>query len=151
MAKKEKNKGGRPLFDGKDTKDVISKLEQAALIDATVEEMCFYADISVAAYYRYIEVNPKFREKITALRERLTLKSRQNIATRIESGDISLSKWHMERKKPDEYGERINLNHSGEIDSIPSEDKAAIASFHASLKENLRKRSLERAKEEGDV
>lgn len=146
VRKDKKNKGGRKLFDGKDPKEVLPKLEQAALIDASVEEMCFYADISPRAYYRYIEKNPRFRQKIQALRERLTLKSRQNIAGRIEAGDVSLSKWQLERKKPDEYAERLKLDHSGEIttDNVLEEDRKAV-------KELLRERIHQRIKESKKV
>ena len=135
--KNSKNKGGRPWFNGQDTKVVLSKLEQAALIDAPVEEMCFYADISPASYYRFMEKNPKFREKIRLLRERLTLKSRQNIAGRIESGDINLSKWMLERRKPSEFGETLKLDHGGQIAHVDGFDpkiEAIRAKYHEEMR-----------------
>lgn len=132
-----KNNAGRKTFDGKDPKEVLPKLEQAALIDAPVEEMCFYADISPRAYYRYLEKHPQFRQKIQMLRERLTLKSRQNIATRIEAGDVVLSKWMLERRKPGEFGETLKLDHGGQISHVDGFDPR-IEQVRAKYHEEMR-------------
>ena len=153
MSKHNPKNAGRKLFDGKDPKDVLAKLEQAALIDAPVEEMCYYADISADAYYRYLKTHPKFRDKIQSLRERLSLKSRQNIASQIDIGDISLSKWMLERKKPNEFAEKIKLEHTGSVsgDGVPVEDQKATSEYLTKLKENRIKRSLVKAKEDGEL
>jgi len=151
---KHYEKVGRKLFDGKDINIVLTKLEDAARIDASVGEMCFYADISVQAYYRYIEKNPKFGERIKLLRERLLLKSRQNIAVNIDNGDVSLSKWLLERKKSEEFGEKVKLEHSGEIngnnDSVHPEDEELRVEFKQKLLENIRKRAKENAQKKDE-
>ncbi len=153
MSKHNPNNAGRKLFDGKDPKEVLPKLEQSALIDAPVREMCYYADISESAYYRYMEKHPKFRDRIQSLRERLTLKSRQNIAAQIESGDIGLSKWMLERRSPEQFAEKIKLEHSGSVsgDGVPVEDQQATSEYLTKLKENRIKRSLEQAKQDGEL
>jgi len=145
--KNSKNKGGRPLFDGKDVKDVLAKLEQAALINAPVAEMCFYADISQFQYFRYIEKHPKFRERLNMFRERLALKSRQNIATQIEGGDVGLSKWMLERTKPDEYGETLKLDHGGQISHVEGFDpaiEAVRAKYHEEMRAITRQHYLKK-------
>ena len=141
---------GRPLFDGKEETMVLSKLEQAALIDATIEEMCYYAEISVSAYYRYLDNHPEFRERIEQLRERLPLKSRQNIAARIEGGDVPLSKWMLERKKPIEFGETLKLKHSGKIEGseVHPEDEELRLMLKEGIKKNIHKRWEEKEKPE---
>lgn len=133
---------GRKTFDGKEIKDVLAKLEQAALIDAPIEEMCFYADISPDAYYRYIKKNPKFRDRIQMLRERLTLKSRQNIAGSIEAGDIGLSKWMLERRKPIDFAETLKLEHGGQINNIPDAMNPELTALQKEYHDKARKIGL---------
>lgn len=147
--KKEQHykKVGRKVFDGKDKDTVIAKLEEAARIDAPIDEMCFYADISRDSYYRYIKKNPKFRNRIEQLRQRLPLKSRQNIALAIENQDISLSKWMLERKRPDEFSETINVNENIET----SDDEEVVLEFRKKLKMNLKERVKENARKNGEL
>lgn len=135
---------GRKVFDGKEETLVLSKLEEAALVDATVEEMCFYADISPAAYYRYCEANPEFRDKVKALREYLPFKARQNISAAVGRADLNLSKWLLEKKKPNEFGEKMKIEHSGQINSEQGlghpEDDALRAEFKERLRLNIQGR-----------
>jgi hypothetical protein len=115
--KNSKNKGGRPWFNGKDTREVLAKLEQSAAIASTVKEACYYAEISEDSYYRYMDKHPKFRDKIALMRERPILRARQNLIGAVERGDLGISKWFMERSKPNEYAETIKHQHSGQIDT----------------------------------
>ena len=142
---------GRKLFDGKNKKEVLAKLEEAALIDAPVKEMCFYADISEDSYYRYINKNPEFRERIESLRQRLTLRSRQNIASQIETGNISLSQWMLERKRSKEFGETLNLRNDDEGSPDEKADAEALEEYHAKLEANRKKRSRDKARKEGEI
>lgn len=60
--KQESNaKVGRYLFDGKNKKDVLSKLEQAWLWGCTDKEACLWAGISVVALQRYQNKDEEFR------------------------------------------------------------------------------------------
>lgn len=132
---------GRKLFDGKDPKEVMAKLEEAARIDASQEEMCFYADISVRALDRFLEKRPNFAERLAKLRERLPLKARQNISVQVEAGDIPLSKWTLEHKKPHEFGEKLSLQHSG---TIATEDDELVKEFEQKVQERIKKRWQEK-------
>jgi hypothetical protein len=53
---------GRPV---EFTADVVKKLEEAFSIDATVEEACFYANISRQTYYNNVmEISEKYTDVV---------------------------------------------------------------------------------------
>ena len=142
---------GRPT---KLSPEMVKKLEEAASVDATIEQMCFYAGIAEKTYYNWIDKNPELLQRLDSLRQRRPLKANQNITAAIENGDLALSKWELEKKQPDTYGEKVKLEHSGSIDnssSVPVEDKEAVSEFYKKLKENRTKRRLEKAKENGEL
>lgn len=105
---------GRPWFNGKDEKDILAKLEESARIDATVKMSCLYADISVDSYYRYINSHEEFHNRLDLLHERMPLKAQQNVMAAIESGDLALSKWMMEKKNKD-FMPTLKVEHTGNI------------------------------------
>jgi len=134
----------------------VKKLGEAFAIGATIHEACDYADISPQTYYNWTEKNPKLLDYFNRMREKLPLKAKHNIAQRIHgqptTGDIGLSKWLIERKQPEEYGETVKLAHSGKIEGgLPQEDKDLIDEFHMKLTENRLKRSKDKAKDDGEV
>jgi len=158
----EKNKGGRPTKHEFRYKNVgrpsklddilVAKLEEAAGVDATIEQTCFYANIVPSTYHRWMNENPELKERLASLRERLPLRAKLNIAKIIEAGDITMSRWLVERKESAAYGEKLKIEHSGDVgDGTPSEDKAIIAEMHQKLKTNLVKRSIEKAKQDGEI
>ncbi len=105
---------GRPLFDGKDVKTVLAKLEEAAAIDASVEEMCFYADISKNSYYNYVEAHEDFHERILKLRERPVMLARQTAVKKVtESYQNAMD--YLRRKRKDEFSEKKEVEHSGSL------------------------------------
>ena len=114
---KEKKKGkkeGRRWFDGKYTEEqVLSKLEEAAALDASLGETLYYADISQSSYYRYLEANPKFRERLQKLRERPILLARQTVVKKmVDSYGNAID--YLRRKKRDEFGDSIDVTTKGE-------------------------------------
>lgn len=102
--KKTKKKVGRPLFDGKSEKTVLSKLEWAFSIGATDAEACNHAEISLSALGRYQQKNPEFREQKEVLKETPILKARKAIFDRLDDPDFAMK--FMERKKKDEFSVR---------------------------------------------
>lgn len=91
---------GRPTVM---TPDIITKLEQAFSIGCSDDEACIYADISRMTLHRYQKDNPEFCDRKELLKQKLVLKARTNIATKINEGDIDVSKWYAERKRKDEF------------------------------------------------
>jgi hypothetical protein len=102
-------KVGRPLFNGKDRDQVISKLEYAFSIDATVKEACIYAGISSAAYYRFLKQEPEYRERFAGLRALIGLAAKKTIVEAIFDGNIGICMWYAERRLPNEFNTSLVL------------------------------------------
>lgn len=129
----------------------VKKLGEAFAIGATIHEACDYADISPQTYYNWIEKKPELLEYFNRMREKLPLKAKANIAEQIHNRDITLSRWLIERKQPEEYGETLKLSSSEETKGeLPQEDKNLIDEFHKKLIDNRLRRSKEKSKEEKD-
>lgn len=90
-------KVGRKLFDGKDEKIVVLKLEQAFAIGATDAEACFYADISDDALYSYQKKHPEFAKRKERLKLTPILQSKQTIVGDLKSNPES-AKWYLVKK-----------------------------------------------------
>jgi hypothetical protein len=106
--KSGKNKGGRPLFDGKDEKVVIGKLEEAFAYGCTDAEACFYADISKTALYDYQNNNSKFLERKGYLKENPIFLARSSVVKALQS-DPNLALKFLERKKKKEFGPGVTI------------------------------------------
>jgi hypothetical protein len=108
------------------TDSVITKLEQAFAIDATVLEACSYAEISSNTFYEYLKRNPEFQDRIDELRQRPILKARQTIVTALTQPEYAMK--YLERKAKREFSTRIEQD-------ITSGGEALDAGTEASVKE----------------
>ena len=95
------------------TSEVLLKLEDAFSISATDKEACFYAGISPTTLYSYQEKNPEFTERKEALKNKPNLKARQTIVQQLD--DVRVAEWWLEKKRPDEFGYRQRLEHTGKL------------------------------------
>lgn len=113
--KTEKNpKGaGRKWFDGKDEGQIVSKLEETAALDASLEESLFYADISEASYYRYLKAHPDFEVYLKRLRNKPVLKARK-IVMRKMGQNYQNAMDYLRRKKRKEFGDSVDVTSEGE-------------------------------------
>ncbi len=129
-----KNKGGRPegTFNcgkcnkpksecncGRPTKmtpEVIGKLEEAFAIDSSIEEASFYAGIHRDTYYEWIKNNPELSDRFEALRNRPVLKARQEVVKGLDD-DKNFSFKYLSRKRPHEFGDKLQVEHSGGVTS----------------------------------
>ena len=57
----------------------VKKLEEVFAIDGSVEEACYYANITRQTYYNWIKDNPKLKEEFDRLRNKPVLKARQEV------------------------------------------------------------------------
>lgn len=96
-----KNKGGRPP---KLTPETVTKLEQAFSIDATVEEACFFANISRKTYYEWIKDNPELGDRFDALRQRPVLAARQTVVDSLHQPHYAFE--YLKRKRKAEFSDR---------------------------------------------
>lgn len=131
--------GGRP---SKMTKEVLGKLEEAYLSDATHLEAAIYAGIDESTLHDWRKANPELSKRFEALRKMTGLKAKNNIRKKIEeegknkynddgeliSQGTGTSKWWLERRDPDfKNVSKTELEHTGNkslIDAILAKKKA---------------------------
>jgi len=106
---------GRPTVM---TPEVIAKLEYAYSVGATDAEACNYAGIDKATLYRFTNESKTFAARRDNLKETMPLKSRCVISASIEKGDVNTAKWYLERRKPEEFGAKtqIDVTHTHRLD-----------------------------------
>ena len=102
MKKRKNSKAGRPP---EFTDDVVKKLEESFSIDATVEEACFYADISRQSYYNNVKEGTALFDRFKALRERPVLLARQTAVSKITESYANAIDY-LKRKRKDEFSEQ---------------------------------------------
>lgn len=106
IKKNIKNKAGRKLFDGKNEKDVIRKLENVWGLGGTDAEAAFYADISKAALSEYLTKHPDISERKEALKNNPILLARKSVIDGIKI-DPDLALKYLERKCKDEFSTKV--------------------------------------------
>jgi hypothetical protein len=107
----KKNKAGRP---SEMTPEKVKKLEEAFALDCTIEEACFYADISKPTYYSRTEKNPNLLTRFDALRSKPVLIARQTVVKSLKDNpDMALK--YLERKRKAEFSPRVETELSGTI------------------------------------
>lgn len=128
------------------TPEVVKKLLEAFAIDCTVEQACYYAQISERTYYNWVKKNPELLQEFDAMRNALPLKAKHNIAQRIHASDVNLSQWLLERKESNEYGEKVKIEHSGTVDGDEPhpEDEEIRKELKEKLRANIKKRWREK-------
>ncbi len=138
MIKKKKKKTGRRLFDGKDEKIILLKLEEAFAIGASDVEACLYADISPTALYEYQKKNKEFRERKERLKEKPTLKARQTVVQNLDDKELAFK--YLIRKRRDEFASKM------EIDSHDRDDLEKLRKELCDLTQNKKWRRVKRKK-----
>ena len=100
---------GRPT---KFTEETRKKIEEATALDASIEEVCYYADISKDTYYRWLKENPEFSDRLDTLRQRPILKARKTIDDAL--GDPSFAFRYLEKKRRKEFGNNLDITSDNE-------------------------------------
>ncbi len=101
----QKRKRGRPCGV---TPEKLDKLEKGFMLGLNDTECCLYADISTSAFYRYLEKNPKFRDKKEVLKKKPLLKAKMNISDLLDNGDEITSRWYLE-KRSEEFSSKHDI------------------------------------------
>ncbi len=110
MAKKAENKGGRPTVL---TEGALGKIETALAFGCTIIEACAFAEVSHDAFYRKQRNEPKWKEKCDRLREHPVIKARMEVIKSFAKRP-ELAMKYLERKKRDEFGEKVDVTVTGE-------------------------------------
>jgi len=87
----------------------VEDLISAFKIDATNEEACTYAGISLAQLKYFLELHEEFYTVRDACKELIFLRARQAISKNVDDGDYALR--FMERKKKAEFS--LRTEHTG--------------------------------------
>lgn len=86
---------GRPTVF---TEDVIQKLESIFRIDWTVDEACWYANISTSTYYEHLKANPKFSEKMSQAQQYPFILARKWLFKNVQKEDIKAIESFLKRR-----------------------------------------------------
>lgn len=100
--------GGRPT---KLNDEVVNKLEVAFGLGCSIEEACFYADISKQTYFNWKENNKELFDRFEELKQKPILKARQAVVNGLNEPEFALK--YLSKKKRDEFGDRIDLTTNG--------------------------------------
>lgn len=143
MAKNSKKKTSNPV--GRPTKltpEVRAKIEEAAALDCSVEEIAYYADISRESFYRWLKEDPEFSDRIDKLRQRPVLKARTEIVKGLDN-DKHFAMTYLTKKRGHEFGDTVKHQHSGAIatdDTLLSNDMADIREkYEVELRERIKR------------
>lgn len=102
--------------------EVVRKLEEVFALDGTVEEACYYANISRQTYYTHIKEKPELLDRFNELRERPILLARKTIVGALSDPNHAFR--YLEKKKKKEFGNAIevtgNLTISQVLDTLDS-------------------------------
>ncbi len=96
-------KVGRPT---EKTEENIRKIEEAAAMDCSIEEMALHADIHRATLYRWLSEDKEFSDRIEVLKSTPYLLARTTIIKAIKDNPQYAFEY-MKRKKKNEFSERL--------------------------------------------
>jgi len=132
---------------------VVAKFGEAFAIGANDKQACEYADVDPSTLWRWEQKNPELRKYFERMKQKLPLKAKANIAQAIHANNLTFSQWLVERQEPDDYAETFKMQHFDETkgDTPHKEDIEATELFHKTIKENMRKRRMEKAKQDGEI
>lgn len=125
---------GRPLFDGKNPKEVLSKLDYAFAYCLNNQQAALYAGISESAFYRIMERQPKIRERRDRLKIEVNLKLRKIVLDAAEK-DAGLAFKLLERLDASEFAPS---SHRPVPQVVPDAPKKSILQMHDERFEQLR-------------
>lgn len=122
------------------TPETIQKLKDAFAIGATIEQACYYAEIATTTYHNWCKKYPVLLHEFDRMRQKLPLAAKTNIAHAIQAmKDLSMSKWLIEKTESETYGDKIKMEHSGEIsDGFSPEVRQIREEFVSKMKSAIK-------------
>lgn len=103
--------GGRPTK----IQDAVTKLEEVFRLDVSDTVACQYAGISRETYYRWMENNDWFRDKMTVAKNYAYLAAKSVVAQDIiNKKSIDTAKWYLEKKHSKEFTSSNKMELTGE-------------------------------------
>lgn len=100
----KKKEAGRPSVL---TPERTAKLEEIFKLAVTDAVACDYAELDPATFYRHVSSDPDFARKIRQAKDYGRLAAGSVVMDSIvKKHDIDSAKWWLERKHPNEFGNR---------------------------------------------
>lgn len=143
---------GRPP---KITDEIVKKFKEAFALGCSIEEACYYAEISRPTYYAWIEKNPELFDEFDRLMQKPILMARQAVVSGL-TGDKHFSYQFLKAKRPQEFApEKIAIENTGSMavkievpESYKLADEARIRIKQA-LIESTKSVAINKAKVDG--
>ena len=114
---------GRPTVRDE---DINRKIEEAASLGATVEEIAFYIGVYRTTLYRWMQDDSELKDRIQELQQRPILQARQTIIKAISNSPAE-AKWYLEKKLKGEFGNSIDITTGGNAFNAPTKQDEALA------------------------
>lgn len=89
----------------------------------TVRQACWQSGISHEAYYQRLRNDIDFADTMSKAQYLPSITARTNITKAIKKGDISSSRWWLERKEKDEFSSKADITVQEEIIAMPTDDE----------------------------
>jgi hypothetical protein len=125
---------GRPTVV---TQKVVRLLVTCFHNGLTVRQACWQSGISHEAYYQRLREDAEFSDIMAKAQDLPYITAKINIVTAIKKGDLSASKWWLDRKAREEFGSIANRLNPGDSSSEPGSeilhDSLAILEDHAKI------------------
>jgi hypothetical protein len=107
-------KAGRHIFDGKPKAEVVAKLEEAWAIGSSDKEAALFASISPSVLCKLLQKDDYILKRKEELINRPFMKARRAIYAGLDKPEFALD--FMERKKPDEFAQKQQVQHNVAIE-----------------------------------
>lgn len=92
------NRVGRP---SEMTIAVVTKLISAFHNGYNITEACHYAGIARVTYYRWLEADTQFSNKMSEAQAMLNRKAKEVVASAIAEGDANTARWYLNARDPE--------------------------------------------------
>ncbi len=88
------------------TEAVVRKLECILQLGVSDALACQYAKISRDTLYNHIKSDPEFSDRIESAKQYAVIAAAQVVVNAIRKNDVRAAQWWLERKLPEEFGDR---------------------------------------------
>lgn len=131
---------GRPT---KLTDAIVGKLEEAAELDCTIEEMATHAGIHRDTLYDWLNKNPELSDRLESLRNKPIITARKSVIGGLASPSFALG--YLEKKRKVEFGIETTVNINGNL-GIHAEPSVLQKQIVDKFEDELRKTFVEAPK-----
>lgn len=123
--KENKEKTGQPIYTL--NRDTLQLLIDGAKMGMEKGVLANYADISYNTLRSILERIPELEEELKSLKDSPKALAIKNIHAKMNEGDVDTSKWYLEKKMKEEFGNKVlNENINIDIEEVSEEEKENI-------------------------